>query len=301
MTRSRRLRSAVARVLDAVTDEIRPGAADGPTSIALGDAPSADPRPRWGHGRAAHAQLAEILDRHHDTSRDTLAAMVRYVDDLAKIDRDEAQAGPAEPFWRNPFLPPVDLAALYAFVRDRRPRRYVEIGSGNSTLTVHRAIRDGGLSTEIVSIDPTPRRGIDELCSRIYRQPLERVHLAELELDADDLVFFDGSHRVFTGSDVVIFYLEMLPALAPGTLVGIHDILWPDDYPPEWRSLWFSEQYLLGAYLLGGTPWLRPLLPAYAATQDPDLAAVLEPLWQRIGADLDRRGFAFWAEITDDR
>ena len=32
----------------------------------------------------------------------------------------------------------------------------------------------------------------------------------------------------------------------------MHDIFLPCDYPKEWNNRYYSEQYLIGAYLLGG-------------------------------------------------
>ena len=40
----------------------------------------------------------------------------------------------------------------------------------------------------------------------------------------------DWSHVVKTGGDVNYLFLEILPRLAPGTLVHVHDINFPSDY-----------------------------------------------------------------------
>ena len=55
-----------------------------------------------------------------------------------------------------------------------------------------------------------------------------------------------------TGSDVNYLIFEILPALKPGVLVHIHDILYPFEYPEEWvlkeKRSW-NESYLLRAFL----------------------------------------------------
>ncbi len=54
------------------------------------------------------------------------------------------------------------------------------------------------------------------------------------------------------GSDVCYEFLELLPRLAPGVWVHVHDIFFPHDYPAEWlieRRLALNEQYLLEAFL----------------------------------------------------
>jgi hypothetical protein len=112
-------------------------------------------------------------------------------------------------------------------------------------------------------------------------------------------VFFDGSHRAFMNSDATVFFLEILPALPAGVIVGIHDILLPWDYPPEWAPRYYSEQYLLAAALLARDPRLRTLLPCHHVATTADLAGRLAPLWDDARLrGTDPRGFAFWLEVT---
>jgi predicted O-methyltransferase YrrM len=235
--------------------------------------PSAADVPRYGWDRPPHPGLEAVLARHDD----------RYA---------------AEPGWiQEPqWLAGMDVVSLYGYVRLRKPRRYLEIGSGNSTKFVARAKRDGALDTDITSVDPQPRSEVNQLCDRVVRQPLETVDLSLIEhLEAGDLVFFDGSHRAFMNSDVTTFFLDVLPALPPGVLVGVHDILLPWDYPPHWARRYYSEQYLLAACLLSGGGLVQPRLPCHYAHLHPELCAILQPLWSdpRL-RDVDPRGFAFW-------
>jgi predicted O-methyltransferase YrrM len=259
--------------------------------------PTADNRPRYGYGRPEHAGIAAALAEHEDSYRDLLDVIASYYDDLGNIAR--VSPGGAEPYWLSAWLPGMDAAALYALIRHWKPGRYVEVGSGISTSFVHQARVDGGLTTEIISIDPHPRAGIDALCDQVIRRPLE---LADLEvfrsLSAGDVVFIDNSHSVYMNSDVVAALLDVLPALPHGVFVGIHDILWPIDYPPMWSEYWFSEQYVVGAYLLARTPWLKPVLSLGYVSERPELHKCLDVLWNDPHWDeVDRRGFGLWFEI----
>jgi hypothetical protein len=193
----------------------------------------------------------------------------------------------------------LDTASLYSCVRRWRPSQYVEVGSGSSTAVAARAIRDGRLLTSITSIDPAPRREIDDICDEVVRKPLELANLDVFSnLVAGDIVFFDGSHRVFTNSDVAVFYLDVLPGLPDGVLVGIHDVLWPDDYLPEWSDYWWSELYVFGAMLLAEPSWLHPLLACNYVSQTHELAKILDPLWDEPRLEeVDRRGFSFWLTV----
>lgn len=268
----------------------------GPVTITLDYAPTARNAPRYGYDRPPHPRLAALLAAHEATYAGAVQAIARHADDLARIDV-QAQ-DPREPSWVNGFLPGLDSAALYAFARDLAPRRYVEVGSGNSTKFVARGLRDGGARTHLTSIDPAPRAEVDELCDTVLRVPFEDADLGVFdELRAGDMLFFDGSHRVFMNADTTVFFLDVLPRLAPGVLVGVHDIRLPDDYPVDFADRWYSEQYLLACWLLGGAAGIRLRLPAAYVTRYTRLADPLNALWARPGLEgVERHGDAFWFE-----
>ena len=269
--------------------------------LALDYPPSASLAPRWGHGLSPHPELRDMIAQHDDAYGAQLEWIAAFAHDLCAIER--SAANPREPSWINGFLPGLDGASLYTLVRVRTPRRYLEVGSGSSTKFVARAKRDGGLNTAIVSIDPQPRAEIDALCDAIIRQPLEAVGPDAFgELEPGDMVFFDGSHRTFTSSDATVFFLEVLPKLPVGTLVGIHDIFLPDDYPPEWVDRYYSEQYLLAAYLLADCTWLEPVLAAWYVSSHPQLRRRLDRLWDDARFEgVERHGGAFWVQVKERR
>jgi hypothetical protein len=219
-----------------------------------------------------------------------------YADDLRRIPLTSAHGD--EPEWRNGWLPGLDSAALYSFLRAREPQRYVEIGSGVSTRFAARARKDGRLQTRLESIDPSPRRAVDALCDTVVRAGLEETDLGRFRsLEPGDVVFFDGSHRTFMGSDATVFFLEILPTLPRGVLVGIHDVYLPDDYPPDIADAYYSEQYLLAVWLLAAPETFRPVLAGHFATIDRALRVHVDRLWQRVGVPgLEHHGVAFWFE-----
>jgi hypothetical protein len=219
-----------------------------------------------------------------------------YGSALQRIPARGPRKGP-EPSWINGFLPGLDAASIYALLALRSPRRYVEIGSGHSTRFANRAIRDPGLATEIVSIDPRPRASVAGLVHTRIELPLESIQPAEFErlLAPRDFLFFDGSHRCLTNSDVTVFFLEVLPRLAEEVVVQIHDVLLPLDYPPEWRDRHYSERYVLAAHLLGGAGGARVILPNAYVSADAEHRRVLDPLLDvPTLADIERHGSSFW-------
>lgn len=261
--------------------------------ISLMDPPSAHDAARYGYGRPSHQRLFELLSRSNEQYLETLIGFEPYVEELRAIPLRETS--PTEPHWWNGFLFGLDGVSLYGFIRNTAPRRYIEVGSGNSTLFADRARRDGDLAMEIVSIDPSPRREIDAVCDRIAREPLESADLTIFsELQGGDIVFLDGTHHVFMNSDVTVFFLDVLPELPPGVLVGIHDIHLPDDYRPEHAYRYYSEQYLLAAQLLSEPTWIRIVLPCWYVSHHPEFAALVRALVPRTDSGGNSHGVMFW-------
>jgi Methyltransferase domain len=255
------------------------------------------PRPRYGTtwGLGAHGPLTALMESSRVAAGEALAAIASFSEQLAQIPK-EFRGDVLEPYWVNGWLPGLDGAALYGFVASRQPATYLEVGSGNSTKFARRAITDHSLSTRVVSIDPMPRAECDELCHEIVRQPLEDIDLSIFDrLVAGDVLFIDNSHRALQNSDVTVALLEVIGRLAPGVLVGIHDIFLPDDYPIEWADRFYSEQYLLSAWLLGGHGGSQLVLPSWWAAKHTDLCAALQPLWESVGV-IETHGNAFWFE-----
>ena len=126
----------------------------------------------------------------------------------------------------------------------------------------------------------------------LFDERLEDCDLSLFDqLKAGDILFFDGSHRSFTNSDVTVFFLELMPRLKPGVIVHIHDIFLPSDYPPEWERKMYSEQYILAAMLLCPTQPFKVLLPNFYIECDAELRGQVPPLAPVTGA-------SFWIEMS---
>ena len=193
------------------------------------------PLVRYGWAAPPHPGLQRLLSASEERYRDHILSFLPFLDTMSTI--PARTTCNEEPHWANNWLPAFDAISLYSFLAIRQPRRFIEIGSGNSTKFARRAIRDYSSRTSIVSIDPFPRSEIDAICDEVVRLPLEQVPGQFLnEIVPDDIVFFDGSHRCFQNSDATIFFTEVIPNLMKGTMVGVHDIFLPHDYPPDWAK-----------------------------------------------------------------
>jgi hypothetical protein len=182
---------------------------------------------------------------------------------------------PAHFVWDNRRYGAVEADVLHAIVRYERPRRIIELGSGFSSLVIAAAARRNaaeGHPVEFATYDPFPR---DFIRGGIEGMELNAVSatdiaLAEFEALAEhDVLFVDTTHTVKLGSDVNRIILDVLPELATGVLVHFHDVFLPYEYPRAFleRRLYWSEQYLLQAFLAQNPAW-EIVLPLHALVRE---------------------------------
>jgi hypothetical protein len=259
-----------------------------------------DLRPRFGHGKPAHPGIRSVIEANREDYRNMLQSIGDFREVFLAIKDASVEKDETQPAWNNSFLPGLDIVALYTMVRLKKPARYVEVGSGNSTKVAYKAIRDGKLDTRITSVDPFPRASIDSLSDRVIRKPVEALDDQSLfeELEAGDILFIDNSHRVLPNSDATVCFLEIIPQLKPGVILHLHDIYLPYDYPGFMCDRFYSEQYLLAAMLLANPEKYRTILPNYFISEDRELSGILSGLWNTPGMErIERHGGSFWIEI----
>lgn len=268
--------------------------AHGSGTVALTEYPR-DPRARWGwDGSAVLGGVEQFLADHVGSYESWLAEVLQLHDWAATIPR---RPEPGQPGWENDWWGTIDALMQCAALRRRNPRTYLEIGSGFSTLFAARAIRDFGLQTTIVSVDAAPRLDVDAHCGQCWRQPLERVVDPVLDSIAPgDIVLLDGSHVSLMNTDATVFFLELMPRLPPGVLVGIDDVFLPWDYPPTWVDRPYGEQYLLAAFLLGGAHGYEVRFPGWWIVERSPLASRLGELWPLVENRFGRHATSFWLE-----
>ena len=276
-----------------------------PWSNTVHDFYPVQPKPRWKKGSQTFEHLWKVLNENRNEYEGFLETLGRNSDVLHSINREQRSA--TGPFWNNTWFTALDAAALVNFIGWKKPSRYIEVGSGNSTNFARFAIDFWRLDTEMLSIDPKPRREIDQLCPKVIRKPLEECDLDVFDvLDRDDILFFDGSHRIFTNSDVAVFFFEVLPRLKRGVIVHIHDIFFPNDYPEEWNNRLYNEQYLLAAMLMCEKPPFKVIAPIQFICCDDDLARRVKRIFAASSNEIPfyypdsprKPGASFWLEIT---
>jgi hypothetical protein len=146
-------------------------------------------------------------------------------------------------YYENVFFPRGDAIVTFCMVRQHRPRRVIEIGSGYSSAVMLDLIERFEPQIDLTCVEPDASR----LRTLLRRDDFTRFRLIESTLDAlpdsafdvlqaNDILFVDSSHVAKIGSDVSRLIFRILPRLAPGVLVHVHDIFWPFEYPRVWYA-----------------------------------------------------------------
>ncbi|MBA2517592.1 MAG: class I SAM-dependent methyltransferase [Solirubrobacterales bacterium] len=208
-------------------------------------------------GRARRARDLPGLDLRLSSQLELLSEL-RFGDELEALARRQDAASDIDlrPTFDNLAFGPGDGEALYSLIRRFKPARVVEVGAGHSTrfakVALDRNAADGAPGRH-VCVEPYESPWLEALGVEVIRKPVEEVSDSFFaELEAGDIFFIDSSHVVRPQGDVLHLLHGVLPNLAPGVMVHVHDIFTPRDYPLAWleRRWFWDEQYVLEALLV---------------------------------------------------
>ncbi|HEX7914296.1 class I SAM-dependent methyltransferase [Rudaea sp.] len=179
----------------------------------------------------------------------------KYYEDFQYPEQGDPDTALRRFYIRNSQFSWLDARALFVLLREWRPNRIIEVGSGYSTVLIS-DVNERFLSgaCKVLSVEPYPRPFLKEMSSiELLEQKVQHVPYEVFEqLESGDILFIDSSHVSKTGSDVNYLYFEILPRLKPGVRVHVHDIFFPLDYPVQWvleENRSWNEQYVLRALL----------------------------------------------------
>jgi hypothetical protein len=253
-----------------------------------------------------------------------LVGRTRQLDDVPGVDLREAEQlsllealaafYPEMPFtdqgspgfryrFDNPSYSFADGIFLYAMLRHLKPRRLIEVGSGYTsalTLDTNQHFLDNRV--ECTFIEPYPDlllsllEADDRKRVRILSSRLQDVDLATFDtLGAGDVLFIDSTHVAKVGSDVNYLFFEILPRLAVGVFVHVHDVFASFEYPVEWlrEGRAWNEQYVLRAFLQFNARFRVRLFGNYMVLRHHQWFQARMPLC------LKNPGGAFWMQRTD--
>lgn len=260
-----------------------------------------DFKPRYGYGLPAHDLLYSIIDENREAYQKLLTKFISHKSVFRSIKKESKSEDDAHrPYYFNEFLPALDMLGLYGLLTELNPKRYIEIGSGNSTKVAYLAKNNHKLQTKITSIDPYPRAEIKDLVDQVYETKFEETNFDFLfDLEENDIVFVDNSHRVFPNSDATVFFMDVLPKLKKGVIVQIHDIYLPYDYPQDMCNRAYSEQYMLAAFIMANPERYYTLLPNIFISRDEKLQSFMNKnMWDDpYFNDVQTHGGSYWLQI----
>jgi SAM-dependent methyltransferase/predicted O-methyltransferase YrrM len=212
--------------------------------------------------------------------------------------RSEEPTDPSEYWALNSQYRPLDAWVLGALLRHLRPASMIEVGCGYSSLVTARVNReDLAGSLKFVCIEPYPRQFLVDGVAGISDLRVEAIQDVPLELfeglGAGDVLFIDTSHTVKTGGDVTWIFHEILPRLAPGVYVHIHDVFLPGDYPEEWvmEGWGWNESYLVRSFLSYNSAFEVVWGSQYMVQHHPESVQRAFPDQEKY---VDRAGAALW-------
>jgi hypothetical protein len=235
------------------------------------------------------------LDLREDEQVNFLKRISRWSSELSNIPTQPSADKPHLYHTANTQFNVADAVIYYSVIRELRPERVVEIGSGYSTMIAAQAARENS-TTRVRCIEPYPMdvliRGFPGL-EQLIQRPVQDVPESEFSaLKPGDVLFVDSTHVSKIGSDVNHIVLRILPNLRPGVLVHFHDVFLPWEYPKSWVKdlrLFWNEQYLLLAFLLFNEAFEIVIAGHYLGSRYPDLLHSLFP-----AVPAGSSGASFW-------
>jgi predicted O-methyltransferase YrrM len=196
----------------------------------------------------------------------------------------------------NPAFIACDALLWHALLRTIHPKRVIEVGSGYSSgalLDTNERFLDGTVACTFIEphpellhslLKPQDAGRVTVLPMRLQDVPLDTF----AALQRDDVLFIDSSHIAKTGSDVNHALFEIVPRLASGVYVHIHDVIYPFEYPREWvyQGRSWNEAYLVRAFLMYNTAFEIVLWNSWLQQEHPELLAERFPRCARSAADV---------------
>jgi Methyltransferase domain len=218
--------------------------------------------------------LEHLYNNQHRWNKPSKLPGVRYDLDAMKHLLDEAIREFASPVLvaknyldsadqgYGPGYPRVDAIVSYCLIRKIKPSRYLEVGSGLSTHFAWLAGKENaseGKPLQIKCIEPYPTdllrsmQGVDLIVDEVQNVPINQFDF----IQSGDVLFIDSTHALRIDSDVAYLFMEIVPRVARGAWVHVHDIPFPYNTPfpadtwvlgDRWPVYW-QEAMVLQAFL----------------------------------------------------
>jgi hypothetical protein len=199
-----------------------------------------------------------------------------------------------------------DATILACYLQYERPRRFVDIGGGFTTLLLldlnDTVFKEDPVRIEVIEPHPESLRSMlrenDRLSVRAER--VQEIDLAFFEeLDKGDVLFLDTTHVSKLGSDVNHIMFNILPRLKRGVRIHAHEMFFPFEYPGEFffEGKYWNELYLWRAFLTHNAEYEIELFNSYLERFDEQVMRRLFPRYFEKGRPeivVQNQGSSLW-------
>jgi predicted O-methyltransferase YrrM len=203
----------------------------------------------------------------------------------------------------------MDARLLHYFLQKNKPKKIIEIGSGNSTLLMYNTKQMFNLDVDITCIEPYPTDYLEKLHNTgkitLIKDCLENIDVNMFStLTENDILFIDSSHVLKLDSDVMFYFTKIFPLLNKNVLIHIHDIFFPHDYPLEWlkEGRFWNEQYFLYIFLQYNTKFSIKFCNSYSGYKyDNELETIQKETYERKNNITDKifSGGSIWLNVNE--
>jgi hypothetical protein len=249
----------------------------------------------------------EVVKRSKEGFKDSIPGfsekeMIRRFKKLKSYFKDfdypEEEDGESRFYIKNCSYPITDALILFSMIRNLKPKRIIEVGSGyTSALMMDVNERFFNNKIEITFVEPYPELLLSRMNEkdrkryRIIPKGVQEVPVEEFSiLEKGDILFIDSTHVSKFNSDVNYELFNILPNLEAGVTIHFHDVFDGFEYPLQWlKDGWaWNEDYLLRAFLNENNSYEVVMMNDYLTNRYGDL---LHKSFSRVSND---NGGSLW-------
>lgn len=191
-----------------------------------------------------------------ETKQINLLRKLQFSEELIKLDLEKFSINYNFSI-NNNFFEAGDAELYYQIIRQFKPKKIIEIGSGHSTKIAMEAILQNNKfkknKIKLICVEPFENKFLRKLKVNLIEKKIEDINLNfKEELKANDILFIDSSHIIKPNGDILKIFLDILPQLNKGVIIHFHDIFTPKNYPAKFlfEDIFFwNEQYMLESVL----------------------------------------------------
>lgn len=245
-------------------------------------------------GDRPHLLLNALVEQNRQWHVLVLRMLLTSRDDYRKIPINplSKDSESTTPSWRNCDLPTLDALTLYGFLTLNAPKRYIELGSGESTRFARRAVRDHHLETEITSMP-----------AFVFSPGWFEKRAQTMEGDLLDMTIFStleegdilrvATYRVSGIREYSEIMQYVIPNICPGVSIQLQDIFLPSGISPDRSGGSQTDQHLVAEMIRTGD--LDVVLPCSYVALDEKQNAVTSPITEDLRLEEDEmQGRSLW-------